>query len=432
LKGHVELAHQLLKANADPLLKAHSGVLVGKTAITLARLYGSQSTGATRRGAELVHQLLMHCGAACYQVHHILGQGGFGKVLAVTDADSGRRYAMKTVLKAPTLDDRTNRKMVQQARIERQILKRMSHPFIIDLHSAFQTHDKLLLVLEMCPGGDLKAHLSRHGRFAPDVAAFLSAQVLLALDYLHSHSVVYRDLKIENVLLDGKGFVRLTDFNVAKMLEDHRTFSMKGTLFAMAPEVILKKGHDFAADFWSFGVFIYELLFGCPPFYSSDKRQLKAMILGMDARGSDLHFPPDTTAASRWLLSQLVVRDARARLGARRQDVAILKAQPFFGRLDWEKLALKEMASPLLHSVEMIAHAREQKHAHLDPSDQLQLLYPSGLAHTQHQSTSVVDDWDYVAGNSSKRLASGSGVGSAHSSPRLLSRVSRCPKVVDK
>ena len=156
--------------------------------------------------------------------------------------------------------------------------------------------------------------------------------MLLALDYLHSQNIVHRDIKLENVLLDGKGYVRLTDFNVAKMMEERRTFSMKGTLFCMAPEVILKKGHDTAADFWSYGVFIFELLTGGPPFYSSDKQELKRQILGMDPRRYNLSFPPDMPTACRMFLSQLLVRDPRLRLGARRSDVSIMKAHPFFGK----------------------------------------------------------------------------------------------------
>ena len=177
LKGHVELAQMLLRANADPLIKAHSGVLVNKTAMALARLHGSQSATAARRAQELVHHLLMHSGAAWFQVHHMLGQGGFGKVLSVTRSDSGERFAMKAILKQASASALTNHKMVRQAQVERRILRRVSHPFIIDLHCAFQTHDKLLLVLEMCPGGDLKSHVARCGRFPPEVAAFCAAQV---------------------------------------------------------------------------------------------------------------------------------------------------------------------------------------------------------------------------------------------------------------
>ena len=395
LKGHLDLSQLLLKADADPLIKAHSGVLVGKTAITLARLHGSQNQTAARRAHELVHQLLLHCGAACFQVHQMLGQGGFGKVLAVTRSDSGERFAMKAILKHGSPSAATNAKMVKQAQVERRILRRVTHPFIIDLHCAFQTHDKLLLVLEMCPGGDLKSHVSRCGRFPPEIAAFCGAQVLLALEYLHGHSIVHRDIKLENILLDGDGYVRVTDFNVAKLLDERRTFSMKGTLFCMAPEVILKKGHDASADFWSYGVLIYELLTGGPPFYSSDKHELKRQILGMDPRRFNLAFPPDMPTACRMLLSQLLVREPRLRLGARKQDVAIMKAHPFFGRLDWEKLLRRELPSPLKQSVEVVSQARQQGRSARHPVNTVDReLAPSYLS---RQSSALVQDWDYVA-----------------------------------
>ena len=248
----------------------------------------------------------------------------------------------------------------------------------------------------MCPGGDLKSHVSRCGRFPPEVAAFCAAQVLLALEYLHAHHVIHRDIKLENVLLDAQGYVRVTDFNVAKQLEDRRTFSMKGTLFCMAPEVILKKGHDASADFWSYGVLIYELLTGGPPFYSSDKQELKRQILGMDPRRFNLAFPPDMPTACRMLLSQLLVREARLRLGARKQDVAIMKAHPFFHRLDWEKLLARELPSPLRQSVEVVSQQRagrggSARHP-LHTVDRE--LAPSYLS---RQSSALVQDWDYVA-----------------------------------
>ena len=152
-----------------------------------------------------------------------------------------------------------------------------------------------------------------------------------------SLQILHRDIKLENVLLDGEGYVRLTDFNVAKVLEERRTFSMKGTLFCMAPEVILKKGHDAAADFWSLGVLIFEMVTGGPPFFSADKAELKRQILGLDAHHANLYCPADVPTACRMLLSQLFVRDPKHRLGARRADLPLLKAHSFFGRLNWER-----------------------------------------------------------------------------------------------
>lgn len=219
---------------------------------------------------------------------------------------------------------------------------------------------------------------------------------MLALEYLHTHQIIHRDIKLENILLDGEGYVRLTDFNVAKLLEERRTFSMKGTLFAMAPEVILKQGHNHVADFWSFGVLMYELLTGVPPFYASDKQELKRMILGMSMRRADVAYPPNMPTASRMLLQQLLMRDPTLRLGARRQDIALMKVHPFFGRPDWDLLLRRQLASPLKHSVEMIAKGRAHSTPrwHLGTTDR-DLDPPD--ASRQSQSASMVEDWDYVA-----------------------------------
>jgi serine/threonine protein kinase len=219
----------------------------------------------------------------------------------------------------------------------------------------------------------------------------------MALEYLHSRQILHRDIKLENVLLDGDGYVRLTDFNVAKVLEERRTFSMKGTLFCMAPEVILKKGHDAAADFWSLGVLIFEMVTGGPPFFSADKAELKRQILGLDAHHANLYFPADVPTACRMLLSQLFVRDPKHRLGARRADLPLLKAHSFFGRLNWERLYAKQLPSPLKHSVEMLVQARAAAGARgrhgLHTADH-QDMAPSYMS-AQHSA--LVQGWDYVA-----------------------------------
>jgi serine/threonine protein kinase len=220
--------------------------------------------------------------------------------------------------------------------------------------------------------------------------------VLLALEYLHSHAIIHRDIKLENILLDGEGYVRVTDFNVAKLLEERRTFSMKGTLFCMAPEVIQKKGHDAAADFWSYGVLIFELLTGGPPFYSSDKQELKRQILGMNPRTYHISFPHDMPTSCRMLLQQLLVREPKLRLGARKQDVAIMKAHPFFGRLDWDQLLARQLPSPLKQSVEVVVEARAHRaQRHPLPTADHEMA-PSYLS---RQSSALIEDWDYVAPN---------------------------------
>ena len=164
----------------------------------------------------------------------------------------------------------------------------------------------------------------------------------------------------------------------------------------MAPEVILKKGHDAAADFWSYGVLIFEMVTGGPPFFSNDKQELKRRILGIDPHHVSLFFPPDVPTSCRMLLSQLFVRDPKHRLGARKQDMGLLKAHPFFGRLNWERLYAKQLPSPLRHSVEALIHSRANggsrpKHA-LNSADQ-----DMAASYLSQQHSALVQGWDYVA-----------------------------------
>ena len=197
------------------------------------------------------------------------------------------------------------------------------HPNVVRVLGVILDHPNFLaMVMELADLGSLRQMLDDDGeriRSQPALQLSIAHDICAGMAHLHAKKpkpIMHNDLKSSNILLDGEGYVRVTDFNVAKLLDERRTFSMKGTLFCMAPEVILKKGHDASADFWSYGVLIYELLTGGPPFYSSDKQELKRQILGMDPRRFNLAFPPDMPTACRMLLSQLLVREPRLRLGA--------------------------------------------------------------------------------------------------------------------
>lgn len=150
----------------------------------------------------------------------------------------------------------------------------VNHPFIVKLHFAFQTTDSLCLVMDFINGGELFAHLSSQRVFSESRAKFYTAEIILALEYLHEIGVVYRDLKPENILLDSVGHVRLTDFGHSKdeFSREDRAFSMVGSPYYMAPEVILNKGHGKEVDWWSLGVLAYEMMTGLPPFFEENTR----------------------------------------------------------------------------------------------------------------------------------------------------------------
>ncbi|MES1913063.1 MAG: hypothetical protein MHM6MM_005293 [Cercozoa sp. M6MM] len=269
----------------------------------------------------------------------VIGKGSFGKVIQVRRIDSGRVYAMKVLKKDFVL----KRKQVAHTRTERAVLEHMRHPFIVALHFAFQTRSKLYFVLDFCAGGELFFHLARAGKFTEERARFYAAEIVLALEYLHSHGVVYRDLKPENCLLDDDGHVRLTDFGLSKAGVDFEggdtTYSFCGTPEYLAPEVLRRVGHNQVADWWSLGALLYEMLTGIPPFYSRDRKRLFKQILERK-----LQFPVYFSPAVKSLLRGLMSRDPLQRLGAHGAEE--IKMHPFFNEIDWDLLEQRKVTPP--------------------------------------------------------------------------------------
>ncbi|KAA0189966.1 hypothetical protein HAZT_HAZT011456, partial [Hyalella azteca] len=205
------------------------------------------------------------CSTQDFQLLNVLGKGGYGKVFQVrkiTGKDYGSIYAMKVVKKAVIV---RNQKDTDHTKAERNILETIKHPFLVDLVYAFQTQDKLYLILEYLSGGELFMHLEREGIFLEDTASFYLAEIIVALAHLHKGHVLYRDLKPENILLDAEGHVKLTDFGLCKEkigYDGSKAHTFCGTIEYMAPEVILRRGHDHAADWWSLGALMYDMMTG--------------------------------------------------------------------------------------------------------------------------------------------------------------------------
>lgn len=269
-----------------------------------------------------------------FEVLAVLGRGTYGKVLQVRKRGSNALYAMKVMRKADVIA----RNQVRHTLTERTLLETMRHPFIVTLHYAFQSDSTLFLVMALQSGGELFFHLRREGAFSEPRVRLYAAEILLALDALHRACFVYRDLKPENVLLDGEGHVRLSDFGLAKQIEgalDAGGSTFCGTPSYMAPEVLLGTGHGIAVDWWSFGTLIYETLAGAPPFYSRNLHEMYRKILC-----GDLRWPPSMSKAARGLLERLLVRDPLRRLGAR--GAAQIQQQQFFKPLEFRRVLARD------------------------------------------------------------------------------------------
>jgi serine/threonine protein kinase len=265
----------------------------------------------------------------------MLGKGSFGKVMLVKEKGTSRLYAMKVLDKQLLVAQN----QVAHTNTERSIMGRAKHPFIVRLRYAFRTSKKLCFVTDFMPGGELFYHLGRAGRFSEQRAKLYAAEMVSALGYLHSRKIVYRDLKPENILLDKQGHVQITDFGLSKENVDGNdsAHSFCGTPEYLAPEVVTRSGHGRAADWWSFGSLLYEMMTGLPPFYSRDRERLFHKIMH-----APLRLPRSITAEARDLLVCLLQRNPERRLGSSECDCLDIMRHPFFAEIDWDALDRRE------------------------------------------------------------------------------------------
>jgi len=275
-----------------------------------------------------------------FELLRVLGQGSFGKVFLVrknSGKDSGSLYAMKVLKKASLkIRDRIRTKM------ERNILADVEHPFIVKLHYAFQTEGKLYLILDFLRGGDLFTRLSKEVMFTEDDVKFYLAELALALQHLHSLGIIYRDLKPENLLLDSHGHIAVTDFGLSKEnFENDKAYSFCGTVEYMAPEVVNRKGHTFVADWWSFGVLMYEMLTGQLPFQGENRKETMSQILK-----AKLGMPDYLSLPAQSLLRALFKRNPANRLGHGPEGVEDLKRHEFFANINWDDLKDRRVDPP--------------------------------------------------------------------------------------
>jgi len=275
-----------------------------------------------------------------FQLLKVIGKGSFGKVMQVKKKDTGKIYAMKVLQKEAII----NRNQVIHTRSEKSILQQVQHPFIVGLHYAFQTKDKLYMILDYVNGGELFFHLKHEGKFSESRVKFYTAEISLALAHLHNLGIVYRDLKPENILLDGDGHIVITDFGLSKQMmvppsgdtSEATTHTFCGTPEYLAPEVLRGQGHGTPVDWWSLGTLVYEMLTGLPPFYSANTNVMYQKILS-----SELRFPPEMSGDCRSFLSGLLERDP-----TKRMDGEAVMKHPWLSSIDWEKLLKKQVPAP--------------------------------------------------------------------------------------
>lgn len=271
-----------------------------------------------------------------------LGTGTFGRVYLVRHRPTSRFFAMKTLKKSEVV----RLKQVEHINSEKSILSTIDHPFIVNLYRTYKDDRYLYMLEEYVIGGEMFSHLRRAGRFSNEVARFYTAEIVLALEYLHSLNIVYRDLKPENLLIDSQGHIKITDFGFAKKVED-RTWTLCGTPEYLAPEIIQSKGHGKAVDWWALGILIFEMLAGYPPFFDDNPFGIYEKILG-----GRIQFPGHFDPNAKDLIRKLLASDRTRRLGNLKGGAGDIKQHKWFKGVDWNLLYYKRVQAPIIPEVE--------------------------------------------------------------------------------
>ena len=209
-----------------------------------------------------------------FEFLNIIGRGGFGKVWSVKSKKTNKYYALKQMSKVKIID----KKSIKSINSERELLSELYSPFIVNMHYAFQDKEYLYLVMDLLPGGDLRYHISIHKKFSEEQTRFFICGIILSLEYIHSKNIIHRDIKPENLVLDEKGYIRLTDFGIAKKNLEDNSSETSGTPGYMSPEVINSKNHSFPADYFALGVIGYEFMKGERPYKGKNRKEIKDQI----------------------------------------------------------------------------------------------------------------------------------------------------------
>ena len=277
-----------------------------------------------------------------FEFCYVIGKGGFGKVWKVRHKKSKQFFALKEMSKLKVLDKKSEKSINS----EREFLSKLHNPFIVNMHYAFQDIENLYLVMDLMPGGDLRFHISRHKRFSEEQTRFFICGIIIALEYIHSNNVIHRDIKPENLVLDENGYVRLTDFGIAKEnLPDNKS-ETSGTPGYMSPEVMKALNHSFPVDFFALGVIGYEFMKGERPYVGKNRKEIKEQILAKQAELKNEDIAEGWSKESANFINKLLIRKPENRIGYK--GIKELKIHSWLKYYPWDMLYKKTLPSPFI------------------------------------------------------------------------------------
>ncbi|VDD82243.1 unnamed protein product [Mesocestoides corti] len=272
-----------------------------------------------------------------------LGRGAFGRVLLVRYKNTDQFYAMKVLSKLEIVKSR----QIDNAIMEKRILAACNIKQVIKLAYSFKDNSYLYMVTEFVIGGEMFGLLRNMRRFPDGMVKFYAAQVLLAFEYLHYLTIAYRDLKPENILITGEGFIKVADLGFAKLIpKDKRTWTLCGTPDYMAPEIIMNKGYSHAVDWWAYGVLLYEMTTGFPPFMHQEQMKTFEHIISGKVKFTN-QFGPDLKD----LIKNLIQTDLSRRYGNLRNGIMDVKNHAYFSDVDFMAVYKQSVRPPYVPKV---------------------------------------------------------------------------------
>ena len=281
-----------------------------------------------------------------FEFLYVIGKGGFGKVWKVEHKQTKQPYALKEMSKLKIID----KKSIKSIKSELELLSNMESPYIVNMHYAFQDRENLYLVMDYLSGGDLRFHISRHKKFSEEQTRFFICGLILSLEYIHSNNIIHRDIKPENLVLEENGYVRVTDFGIAK--KNTSTISVKsrvetsGTPGYMSPEVMKSLNHSFCADFFAVGVMGYEFMKGERPYNGKNRKEIKEKILKKQVEIKFEELNENWSRESADFINKLLIREPENRLGYK--NINELKEHPWLKYYPWSLIKDKKLPSPFI------------------------------------------------------------------------------------
>jgi len=276
--------------------------------------------------------------------HYVVGKGGFGKVWRVESKKLKQTFAMKEMSKSKVISKRSVSSVIN----ERQLLSELRHPFLVNMLYAFQDRENLYLVMDLMKGGDLRYHIGRQRRFTEEQTKFFVCCILIGLEYLHMNGIIHRDIKPENLVLDNKGYVRITDLGIARVWRPDNSSDTSGTPGYMAPEVMCRQNHGVAVDYFALGVMAYEFMMGRRPYHGRSRKEIRDQILAKQVQIKRNEVPDGWSLEAADFINRLIQRKPINRLGL--NGPAEVKAHPWLRNYPWHKLLNKEIDPPFVPS----------------------------------------------------------------------------------